>query len=273
MRGERSPRPYLSAEGVAKLNERLSERDLRILHQVAELRLMSARQIQLAHFSVSDHGNQAAASRATQRVLKRLTRERLLVRLGRRIGGVRAGSAGFVLALGPIGQRLLFADGRRQRGYEPGLRFLDHALAISQLVVDLQLLARAGILDLLDLQAEPRAWRDFGSGLSGGRLVRPDLYVALGSRQYELRWFIELDRATESLPVIRRKCRLYANYYQSGVEQAKGGVFPRVCWIVPTDARASSLADLIERDSKLPAGLFVIATTENATAVLQERGV
>ncbi len=62
MRGERSGRPYLSAEGVARLHERLSDRDLRIVHQVAELRLVSARQIQLVHFSVADHGNQAAAS-------------------------------------------------------------------------------------------------------------------------------------------------------------------------------------------------------------------
>ncbi len=272
MRGERSGRPYLSAEGVAKLRERLSERDLEILHQVAELRLMSARQIQHAHFPIQSHGNQAAASRSTQRVLKRLTAERLLVRLGRRIGGVRAGSAGFVLALGPIGQRLLFGDGRRRRGHEPGLRFVDHALAVSQLVVDLQLLARTGVVDLLDLEAEPRSWRDFGSGLQPGRLVRPDLYVSVGSGRYELRWFIEMDRATESLPVIRRKCRLYADYYQSGIEQANGGVFPRVCWIVPNEARKLALEQLIERDAKLPAGLFVVATADTATVVLQERG-
>ena len=62
---------------------------------------------------------------------------------------------------------------------------------------------------------------------------------SLGSGEYELRWFIEVDRGSESLPVIVRKCRLYADYYQSGREQANGGgVFPRVCWIVP-DADAS----------------------------------
>jgi hypothetical protein len=256
---------------VARLRARLSERDLRILHQVAELRLMSARQIQLAHFSVADHGNQAAASRAAQRVLKRLTGERLLTRLGRRIGGVRAGSAGYVLALGPIGQRLMFGDGRRQRGYEPGLRFVDHALAVSQLVVDLQLLARDGSVDLLELQAEPRSWRDFGSGLSGRRIVKPDLFVVLGSGQYELRWFVEIDRATESLTVIRRKCHAYAGYYQSGIEQADGGVFPRVCWVVPSAARAEALERLIESDGQLPAGLFVVTTADAAMAALRER--
>lgn len=272
MKGGLSGRSYVSAQGVARLRQRLSQRDLAILHQVAELRLMSARQIQLVHFSAAGHGNQAAASRAAQRVLKRLADERLLVRLGRRIGGVRAGSAGYVLALGPIGQRVLFGSDRRQRAYEPGLRFFDHTLAVSQLVVDLQLLARDGQLDLLDCQAEPRSWREHAGGLNGRRVVRPDLFISLGSGEYELRWFVELDRATESLPVIQRKCRLYADYYQSGVEQAQAGVFPRVCWVVPTEARAAALDRLIEGDPRLPSGLFVVAITEDATRVLQERG-
>ena len=71
-------------------------RDLAVLHQVAELRLVSVRQIQRVHFPVASHGNLGAATRASQRVLKRLTAERLLQRLDRQIGGVRAGSSGFV---------------------------------------------------------------------------------------------------------------------------------------------------------------------------------
>jgi hypothetical protein len=82
-----------------------------------------------------------------------------------------------------------------------------------------------------------------------------------------------MDRATESLAVVRRKCRLYAAYYQSGIEQARGGVFPRVCWIVPNEARAEAFAKLIESDAKLPAGLFVITTNQDAPTILRERGV
>ena len=108
VRGE-SSRPYLTAGGLIRLSERLSRRDLAVLHQVAELRLMSVRQIQRVHFPVASHGNRGAATRASQRVLKRLTAERLLQRLSRQIGGVRAGSSGFVMALGPVGQRLLFS--------------------------------------------------------------------------------------------------------------------------------------------------------------------
>ena len=267
MRGEAS-RPYLSAAGLVRLRARLSERDLAVLHEVAELRLMSVRQIQRVHFPVASHGNLGAATRATQRVLKRLTAERLLQRLDRQIGGVRAGSSGFVMALGSVGQRLLFADKRRQRDYEPGLRFVDHTLAVSQVVVELQEAARRGVLELLECQAEPRTWRQFG-GLDGRRFIRPDLFLVLGSGEYELRWFAEIDRSTESLPVIARKCRLYADYYQSGVEQAQSGVFPRVCWITPDESRADRLTELIARDQRLPAGMFVLTTAAAAADVLR----
>jgi hypothetical protein len=269
MRGEQQARAYVSARGVMQLRQRLSARDLAIIRQVGELRLMSARQIQAVHFPATEHDNQQAATRARQRVLERLTRERLLVRLERRIGGVRAGSAGFVLALGAVGQRVLALDGSRRRSYEPTLRFIDHTLAITQLVVDLTLAARQGLLDVLDVQAEPRCWREF-SGLGGRRWLRPDALLALGSGEHELRWFIEVDRSSESLPVIVRKCRLYTDYYQSGKEQAAHGVFPRVCWIAPDELRAERLRRAIVRDHTLPERLFVVTTTAHALAILQE---
>jgi Replication-relaxation len=270
VRGGAITRPYISARGVARLRERLSERDVAILRQVAELRLMSARQIQAIHFPPAWHGSAAAATRARQRALARLVGERLLICLERRIGGVRAGSAGLVLALGEVGQRVLVLDGPRRRLHEPGSRFVDHTLAVAQLVVDVSLAARRGVLDLLDCQAEPTSWRQF-AGLGGRRLLRPDMFLALGVGAYELRWFIEVDRASESLPVIRRKCRLYADYYQSGTEQAGcGGVFPRVCWIVPDEVRAERVWQTIARDSLLPKGLFVVTTNPEAVNSLCE---
>jgi Replication-relaxation len=258
----------VSARGVARLRDRLSERDRAILRQVGELRLMSARQIQAIHFPSERHDNELAATRARQRVLTRLCRERLLSPLQRRVGGVRAGSAGLVLALGPIGQRVLTANGPRRRSYEPTLRFFDHTLAASQLAVELNVAARAGVLELLSWEAEPQSWREF-SWLGGRRVLRPDAFVSLGSSGYELRWFCEIDRSTESVPTVLRKCQLYADYYQSGQEQAAhGGVFPRVCWIVPDETRAERLRAAIERERRLPARLFVVTTSERAVTTL-----
>jgi hypothetical protein len=241
---------------------------LAIVRQVGELRLMSARQLQAIHFPDADHGSQSGATRARQRALKRLLRDGLLMQLERRIGGVRAGSAGLVLALGGVGQRVLALDGPRRRWYEPTARFVDHTLAMAQLVVDVTLAARAGRLDVLEQQAEPRCWREF-AGIVGRLLLRPDAFLVLGSGDYELRWFIEIDRASESLPTIARKCRLYADYYQSGAEQAKsGGVFPRVCWSVPDEHRGERLRYAIERERDLPPGLFVVTTAAETVTTL-----
>jgi hypothetical protein len=251
-----------------QIRDRLSGRDQAIIGQVGKLRLMSARQIQAVHFPNVEHDNELAATRARQRVLERLTRAQLLSRLERRIGGIRAGSAGFVLALGPIGQRVLNLGGPRRRSYEPTWRFVDHTLAISQLVVDLTLASRQGRLDLLECQAEPECWREFSAYQAGRRLLRPDALITLGSGDYELRWFIEVDRSSESLPVIVRKCQLYAEYYQSGIEQTTYGVFPRVCWVVPNEARAERIRDAIVRDRSLPTQLFVVTTSADALRIL-----
>jgi Replication-relaxation len=260
-------RPYLSARGVARLHERLSERDMGIIRQVAELRLMSGRQIQALHFPGEQHTGEAAATRARQRVVTRLCRERLLAPLARRVGGVRAGSAGLVLACGPVGQRVLMTSGARRRAYEPGLRFFDHTLAVAQLAVDVQVAARTGALDLLRFETEPGCWRQIVD-LHGRRWLRPDAFLVLGSGDYELRWFCEVDQATESVPTVLRKCRSYSDYYQSGKEQASGGVFPRVCWITPDETRAERLRAAIAQERRLPGRLFVVTPAEQAVTVL-----
>lgn len=251
-----------------QLRERLSERDIAIIRQVAELRLMSARQIQAVHFPASEHASEAAATRARQRVLTRLCRERLLAPLTRRVGGIRAGSSGLVLAPGPIGQRLLTANGARRRVHEPGLRFFEHTLAVSQLVVDVRVAARAGRLELLDAQTEPGCWRQVAD-LHGRRWLRPDAFLSLGVGEYELCWFCEVDQATESVPTILGKCRLYVAYRQAGQEQARsGGAFPRVCWITPDETRAERLREAIAQERRLPDRLFVVTTAAQAVGAL-----
>src|ERR1035437_524290 len=103
MRGEAASRRYISAKGLDQLRKELTGRDLAIVGQVAELRLMNASHIKAVHFCAAEHDNDLAAARACQRVLARLVRDRLLVRLARRVGGVRAGSASYVYGLGPLG--------------------------------------------------------------------------------------------------------------------------------------------------------------------------
>ncbi len=257
----------LSRAELENLREDLTGRDVAIVSQVADLRLMTARQIEAVHFPLGDHVSVPAAARACRRCLGRLTRDRLLVRLERRIGGVRAGSGSFVYALGPVGHRVLERHTPRPRYREPTAMFVDHTLAVAQLVTDLTCTARSRSIDLLGCQPEPRCWRQFTSP-GGLTTLRPDLFVSLGSGDYELRWFCEVDRGSEHLPALIRKCRLYESYYASGVEQADHGVFPRVCWLVPDARRAERFRSAVANDARLTDALFVVATTDRALAVL-----
>jgi len=270
MSGGPARRRLLGPQALEHIRSGLSGRDLAIVGQVADLRLMTARQIRAVHFPLSEHEGELAAARACQRVLARLVRDGLLVRLERRIGGVRAGSAGYIYGLGQAGQKVLGLEGPRRRVYEPAGRFVDHTLAVTELIVSVTEAARRGVLELLSLQPEPHCHRQF-SGLGGRSVLRPDLFLALGVGELELRWFVEVDRGTESLPVVRAKCRAYDAYYRSGREQAAHGVFPRVCWLVPGEARAEGVERTIARDRRLERRLFAVTTDADVLGVLTGR--
>ncbi len=259
--------PRVSRVQLEYLRDALSGRDLAILSQVAELKLMSGAQIEAVHFPLLDHATLDAGSRACRRVLGRLVRDRLLVRLERRIGGLRGGSAGFVYGLAPLGQRLLNLDGPRKRWREPSATFVAHTLAISQLVVDLIDRQATGDIELLQLQAEPRCWRTF-TGFNGRSVLRPDLFVGVGVGKVEYRWFVEIDLGTETMPRRMVKCAPYETYFNAGVEQSEHGVFPKVLWCLPNDELADTLAKRIGRSTTLTSDLFAVTTPKRLLEVV-----
>jgi hypothetical protein len=197
---------------------------------------------------------------------------RLVGRLPRRIGGVRAGSAGFAYTLDVAGQRLMTPERTRwQRPWPVGTPFLAHSLAVAELYVSVREAEAAGRLRLAGFQAEPASWRSF-PGVGGGRqVIKPDARVTVRLGRYEDTWMVEVDRATESLPTIKRKCELYVRYWQSGRE---GEVFPRVLWLVPDEARREQLLAVL---SRLPADtwqLFTVALASEAIGrMVQGAGV
>src|SRR5262245_2204849 len=89
---------------VGQTAEGLGARDWAILTDVARLRVLTGRQIERLHFAQLGGMHR---DRTRRRVLERLVALQLLATLERRIGGVRAGSAGLMYVLGPAGQRLL----------------------------------------------------------------------------------------------------------------------------------------------------------------------
>jgi len=263
-----SRRRRLGRRGLEELRDDLAGRDQAIVRQVAELKLMSARQIEAVHFTLADHASPVTAARSARRVLERLVRDRVLIRLERRVGGVRAGSASFVYALGPIGDRLIGNTEPRRRFHEPSATFALHTLAITDLVVELTAAARRGQLELLGLQAEPTCWRTSTTPMGVATILRPDLFVAIGLGEYEHRLFLEVDLGTEHLPTLLRKCAAYEAYYRSGTEQHHHDVFPRVLWQMHSQERADRLRQAVEHDHSLTASLFTINTKDAAIEVL-----
>jgi len=255
---------YITARRLLELDSGLSVRDRAILGTVARVRVASGAQLVRLHLG-------DIRPRQGREVLASLVARGLLARLPRQVGGVRAGSAGFVYSLGIAGQRLTRPQGSRpQRPWQVSSRFLDHSLAVTELLVRLTEADRAGELWLVDFQTEPASWRTF-TALGGGRAVlKPDAEVTIRLGRYEDRWFVEVDRATESGPTLLRKCQQYVSYWQSGVEQAAREVFPQVLWLVPDAARQTQLVEVL---GQLPAEawrLFTVAVYADGVARLTQ---
>jgi hypothetical protein len=247
----------------------LSDRDVAVLRQLAVLRLLTGRQLQ--RLTVSD-GSSATRARRARSMLQRLTERRLIQRLDRRVGGIRAGSEGFVYRLTGRGYGVLArCDGtppRRVQG-EPGERFVGHVLAVSELHVQLVEATRVdNALRLARFDAEPACWRSYRAAHSGRATLRPDAFVhtVSGGRGYV--HFIEVDLATESLSTVRVKCDRYVDYWRSGAEQRALGTFPRVLWVAETSKRRQQIERVIQQLAPDLRQLFAVTTTNDATNIL-----
>jgi hypothetical protein len=218
----------------------LSDQDHAVVAFLGQVRLATG--VQIARRLWGSEVPSDSKAYAARRALRRLEGWRVLDRLPRRMGGVRAGSASIVYSLGPAGRRLLTRYGfDAKRLTTPGDRFVRHTLAITELVVGLHAADLAGDLDLIELQTEPRCWRSF-VGLMGARLtLKPDLFVRVGSGAFEDRWWIEVDLATEAGPTVLSKAKVYLSHFRSGEEQRLHGVYPRVVWAVPDERRAEQV--------------------------------
>jgi hypothetical protein len=251
---------YVTRRQVAVAAAAMTDRDRAIVTTLGIVRVATAGQL------LSLHGADITTRRA-QAVLTSLVKRQVLARMTRVMGGVRAGSSGYIYTLGPVGVRLLVPS-RKGRPWEVGTLFLAHSLAISQLHTDLVLAERAGTFERVDFASEPGCWRSF-FGLGGERIVlKPDAYVRLRLGRYEDRWFVEVDMGTEPRSTIARKAEFYRRYRQSGTEQAKVNVFPRVLFVVPDDARKEVITEVLSRQPADAWQLFVVARMDEAVSRL-----
>jgi len=255
----------VSQQRLAAVRAGLSDRDRAILGDLARVRCLSARQVERLNFQ---EGSALTQARRSRRTLERLTRLGVLHRFERQIGGVRAGSAGYVYGLSALGQRLVDADGpaggeRRRSPWEPSTNFMAHVLAVSEVYVQLREAERRRELELLAFDAEPRSWR--WDSVSRSPVVKPDAFVAVGIGRYEERRFLEVDLGTESRPVLKRKAKAYVDYWDSGVEQHEHGVFPRVLFVTDSEQRKEVIVTVL---GDLPAEAWTLFQVGEITQTL-----
>jgi len=265
-RGEIMTGTSVTAKRLLRLRNDLTDRDWQIIATLARVRVATADQLERLHF-----GN-VSRRRAEQR-LTALARRRVLGRMTRVVGGVRAGSRGHVYALDAAGQRLvnLSHGGPPRRPQPVGAPYLDHALAITEVYVQLVIAERTGALRLGRFVGEPGAWRTF-YGVGGARvMLKPDAYIVLQLGGYEDHWFLEVDRGTESAATLARKANVYREYWRTGTEQARNhDLFPRVLWLVPDEARAGVLRAVFRRQPADVAAIFDVAVQAKAVERLLE---
>lgn len=258
--GPTAKRTNITRARVENIRSQLNERQGAVLADVGRLDVVTGQQIQRLHY-----GPSAAGARLARKQLGQMVDWQVLARRERRIGGVRAGSAGYVYTAGLVGQRLL--DPGRSRYFPrwtPRPSFLRHALAVSELYVRLREIERANPMELVDYDTEPTCWRSyFGPG--GARsILKPDSLAVVGVGDLEFRYFVEVDCGTEHRPKIVTKAKAYVRYRRSGREQAETGIFPFVLWVAPDSERAAFLIDAL---STLPAEdwqLFQVTTADRA---------
>lgn len=263
------------AAGLLAIQQQLSPRDLAVLELLSAHRYLTTRHLE--HFLFRDHATPLSGSRSCRRVLARLESWSLICRPIRRVGGLQAGSASSIWMLSGAGKRLLSLRaglGAIGRVREPGERFIAHYLAVADTHLALLSVERSGQLELGTVQIEPMAWRSY-LGLGGQKeILKPDLYAVTTPRidgrlgDFEDHWFIEVDRATESLPTLLGQCRQYEAYRRSGSQQEAAGVFPLVLWIVPDDRRAAALTRAVERSTDLTSDLYRVCTPDSLLATV-----
>lgn len=269
MRDERQLASRISKGQLQRLTRALSDRDWAILRFID--RHSYATTIQLRRNFFYDHKTPSAATRATIRVLDRLLTTQLIARLERRVGGHTRGSAAYIWHLDAAGERLTRKDGApRRRFIDPSLPFLEHALQIAETVTVLHEIARDSGPAVTRLEVEAEAWRSFQGRPGVIRILKPDLFVTLSSRDFDDHWYIEIDRGTESLPVLLCKSGAYAAYRRTGAAQTEHGVFPRVLWVLPTQRRLRRLEAAIRADPELPERLFTLITPDELDPILRD---
>lgn len=226
------------------LARELAARQITVLPHLARVRLLTGAHID--RLLANPETTTPTTARDRRRTMARLHDLGLVTILERRIGGVRAGSAGHIYTLTPTGHRVLAALSGQpcpphvKKPATPGTLFLAHTLAISDIYVALHEAARYHTVHVSTFTTEPTCWQPTG----GGNYLKPDAYCVLATTTHQDCWWLEIDQATEPLPRIRAKCRAYLDFLTHG-GLGPDTVPPRVLYTTPDTRRAHAIEETI----------------------------
>ena len=215
------------------------------------------------------HLSEQTTARERRRIMTRLHDLGLVTTLGRRIGGVRAGSAGHVYTLTPTGHRVLATLSDQpcpphvKKPATPGTLFLGHTLAISDIYVSLHDAAQCHNFHVSTFTTEPACWQPTGHG----NYLKPDAYCVLSTATHRDCWWLEIDQATESVSRVRTKCHAYLHYLSHG-GLGPDDVPPRVLFTTPDQPRTTAITQIITTLSTRDSNLINATTRTNATEYL-----
>jgi hypothetical protein len=172
-----------------------------------------------------------------------------------------------------VGQRLLATDPTRRirSPWFVGDRFTAHTLAITDALVTLKVAERSGRLTLDRFETEPTCWRRFVDRYGSRQVLKPDAVVVLHDADFDHYAFLEIDRATESLPTMLRKAATYGQAERSGEELQRLGVFPVVIWAAPSARRYQAIVETLAHLPTEQWPLHRVATVDRLVETITSR--
>ncbi|MGH3708413.1 MAG: replication-relaxation family protein [Pseudonocardiaceae bacterium] len=256
-----------SPHRLTQLAAELPARYTTPLPHLARVRLLTGAHLdQLLTHPDTTHDTTA---RVRRRIMTRLHEVGLVTTLHRTIGGARAGSTGHIYTLTPAGHRFLAtltgqpSPPRTKRPSTPGVLFVAHTLAISDIYVRLIHASRNGHFMVPTFTTESHCWQP----TPDGDYLKPDAYLVLATSTHQDCWWLEIDQATESLPRIKHKCRAYLNFLtHSG--QGPDDVPPRVLYTTPDTPRTHAIHKTITKTSTQENDLLCVTTHADAHTFL-----
>lgn len=251
-------------EDLIRIDTLLTKREREILTALRNAKVMFTSQIKTLFFNNSKTDN--SAIRATNREMQSLHARGLVDTLDKRISGRRIGTASYIWHLTEQGYRLLdigsSSPAKRTRFVEPSYLTLKHKLAVAECYVQIVGISRRHKgMEINQVEFEPDSWRDYHETNRFVKL-KPDMTLVTRRSDYEYRYFIEMDLATESSAEIIRKCDRYHAYLATGKEQDIFGVFPLVIWVVPDDKRKTQLEEVVRKEYQSRYHIFLIITPD-----------